>query len=288
MAAASGLCAAPNFMASKVLAAAIRSRYGTPSKALMSAAPARLGNESPITRSNSITRDTVLSPRSIPRADWRFAPYPKPQLTIAVGEILTVRHWWPLSTLLGHGPADFRAAAALDPFVWSGRVRVSRTHASVRLKEAIVSADNTPARTAAKYPLKHRPFWTTYMIIQTAPAGTPRLAVMMHEHTALCGQFARAFGNDQFESPSPLDLMIYVIEHHDAGWAEFDREPVTDEKTGLPYNLVETPAEYITVTSRLSPDFNSAAPSLLRPGIEHAQLGPVQRPLRSFHPRVDR
>jgi hypothetical protein len=94
------------------------------------------------------------------------------------------------------------------------------------------------------------------MIIQTAPAGTPRLVVMMYEHTALCGQFARAFGNDQFQPLSPLDLMIYVIEHHDAGWAEFDREPITDEKTGLPYNLVETPAEYITVTSRLSPDFN--------------------------------
>jgi hypothetical protein len=94
------------------------------------------------------------------------------------------------------------------------------------------------------------------MIIQTAPAGTPRLAVMMHEHTALCGQFARAFGNDKFEPLVPLDLMIYVISHHDAGWAEFDRDPVTDEKTGLPYNLVETPAQYITVTSRLSPDFN--------------------------------
>jgi hypothetical protein len=25
------------------------------------------------------------------------------------------------------------------------------------------------------------------------------LAVMMHEHTALSGQFARAFGNDRFE-----------------------------------------------------------------------------------------
>ena len=94
------------------------------------------------------------------------------------------------------------------------------------------------------------------MIIQTASPGTPRLAVMMHEHTALCAQFARAFGNDRFESLSPLDLMIYVIGHHDAGWTEFDRNPVTDEKTGLPYNLVETPAEHITVTSRLSPDFN--------------------------------
>jgi hypothetical protein len=94
------------------------------------------------------------------------------------------------------------------------------------------------------------------MIIQTAPAGMPRLAVMMHEHTALCGQFARVFGNDEFEPLSPLDPMVYVISHHDAGWTEFDRDPITDEKTGLPYNLIETPAEYITVTSKQSPDFN--------------------------------
>ena len=94
------------------------------------------------------------------------------------------------------------------------------------------------------------------MIIQTAPAGTPRLAVMMHEHTALCGQFARAFGNETFEPLAPLDLMVYVIAHHDAGWIEFDRNPVIDPKTCLPYNLIETPAEYITVTSKLSPDFN--------------------------------
>jgi Protein of unknown function (DUF3891) len=79
---------------------------------------------------------------------------------------------------------------------------------------------------------------------------------MMYEHTALCGQLARAFGNKQFETLSPLDPMIYVISNHDAGWTEFDRDPVNDEKTGLPYNLVETPAGYITVTSRQSPDFN--------------------------------
>jgi hypothetical protein len=94
------------------------------------------------------------------------------------------------------------------------------------------------------------------MIIQTAPAGTPRLAVMMHEHTALCAQLARAFGNQAFESLEPFDLMVYVIAHHDAGWTQFDRDPVPDPKTRLPYNLIETPAEYITVTSRLSPDFN--------------------------------
>jgi len=31
---------------------------------------------------------------------------------------------------------------------------------------------------------------------------------------------------------------------------------VTDQGTGLPYNLVDTPGQYITVTSRLSPEFN--------------------------------
>jgi hypothetical protein len=94
------------------------------------------------------------------------------------------------------------------------------------------------------------------MIIQTAPANVPRLAVMMYEHTALCLQFAHIFGNDRFEPLGPADLMIYVISHHDAGWLEFDRNPEIDAATGLPYNLVDTPPEFITVTSRLSPDFN--------------------------------
>ena len=94
------------------------------------------------------------------------------------------------------------------------------------------------------------------MIIQTAPDGEPRHAIMMHEHTALAGQFARAFGNAEFEPIEPADPVIYVIAHHDAGWAEFDRNPTIDEATGLPHNLVETPIESLTRTSRLSPDFN--------------------------------
>ena len=94
------------------------------------------------------------------------------------------------------------------------------------------------------------------MIIQTAPAGEPRLAIMMHEHTALAHQFARAFGNDRFEPPEPADLMCHVVLHHDAGWFEFDRDPATDPATALPYNLVDTPAQYITLTSRRSPDYN--------------------------------
>jgi hypothetical protein len=94
------------------------------------------------------------------------------------------------------------------------------------------------------------------MIIQTAPLGQPHLAIMMYEHTALAHQFAREFGNAKFQAVDPTDPMFHIVLHHDAGWADFDRDPVTDPKTNLPYNLVETPAEYITVTSRLSPEFN--------------------------------
>jgi hypothetical protein len=97
---------------------------------------------------------------------------------------------------------------------------------------------------------------TSTVIIQTAPSGTPRLAIMMYEHTALCLQFAHAFGNDRFEPLSPAQQMIHVVSHHDAGWFDFDRDPKIDPATGLPYNLVETPPEFITVTSRLSPEFN--------------------------------
>src|SRR5262249_33283001 len=94
------------------------------------------------------------------------------------------------------------------------------------------------------------------MIIQTAPAGEPRLAVMMYEPTALAHQFARAFGNARFEPAQPADLMCHVTLHHDAGWFAFDRDPATDPGTRLPCNLVDTPLAHLTVTSRRSPDYN--------------------------------
>src|SRR5438105_11438028 len=94
------------------------------------------------------------------------------------------------------------------------------------------------------------------MIIQTAPAASPRLAITMDEHTALAGTFARVFGNANFEPVAPREIMLYVISHHDKGWAEFDAEPKLDPRTALPYNLVDTPAEDITRTSAASPDFH--------------------------------
>ncbi len=95
------------------------------------------------------------------------------------------------------------------------------------------------------------------MIVQSAPEGEPRLVITMAEHTALAGQAARAFGNDRFEPVSPADEVLYIIDNHDAGWAELDRQAPTDARTGLPYNLVETPFEKIIATSAASPEFNT-------------------------------
>ena len=94
------------------------------------------------------------------------------------------------------------------------------------------------------------------MFIQSAPPGQPHGAIMMHDHAALSGQFARSFGNAGFEAPTPLDLVVYVIASHDAGWAAFDRDPATDPETGLPYTVFATPARHILPTSKGSPDYN--------------------------------
>ena len=95
------------------------------------------------------------------------------------------------------------------------------------------------------------------MIVQTAPEGDPSFVITMAQHTALAGRFAREFGNDRFEPVSPRDEMLYVIDNHDAGWADLDSRAPCDPETGLPYNLVSTPFDMIVKTSVGSPDFNS-------------------------------
>ena len=95
------------------------------------------------------------------------------------------------------------------------------------------------------------------MIIQTAAAAEgPFFAIRMDEHTALAAEFAAAFGNARFAPIEPRNVMLDVIANHDKGWVEFDADPLTDPRTGLPYNLVDTPAAHITRTSSASPDFN--------------------------------
>ncbi len=96
------------------------------------------------------------------------------------------------------------------------------------------------------------------MISQTAPEGEPHFVLTMAEHTDLCGQMARAFGNDRFEPPSPFDEVVYIVENHDRGWDPYDSNPGLDPTTRVPYIMARTPTPDAVKTNRGSPDFNEA------------------------------
>lgn len=94
------------------------------------------------------------------------------------------------------------------------------------------------------------------MIVQTAPAGEPRFVIPMQQHMTLAGKFARAFGNDRFEPVEPREVMLQIIDHHDAGWANVDAAAEIDPKSGFPYTVGETPFSIVVRTSAASPTFN--------------------------------
>ena len=75
----------------------------------------------------------------------------------------------------------------------------------------------------------------------------------MAEHNDLCGQFARAFGNDAFEAIDPRDEMVWVVSNHDAGWAEWDAAPALDPHTRLPAGIGSAPPEASVAANGLSP-----------------------------------
>ena len=90
------------------------------------------------------------------------------------------------------------------------------------------------------------------MMVQGAPTGETTFVCTMAEHNDLCGQFARAFGNDTFE---PLDEMVYVVSHHDYGWNEWDAAPALDAN-GLPGGIGGTPGRESIESNRKSPEIN--------------------------------
>lgn len=95
------------------------------------------------------------------------------------------------------------------------------------------------------------------MIVQSSEQNQAPFVMKMAEHTALAGDLARSFGNDNFEAVHPQEPMLFVIDNHDIGWKELDERAPQNPKTGLPYNLVETPFEEIIKTSSASPERNA-------------------------------
>jgi hypothetical protein len=96
------------------------------------------------------------------------------------------------------------------------------------------------------------------MMTQTAPEGEPHFVIAMTEHTEMCGQLARAFGNDRFERIDPFEEVVHVVENHDRGWDGYDANPGLDPVTRLPYIMARTPTPDAVKTNVGSPDFNEA------------------------------
>ncbi len=96
------------------------------------------------------------------------------------------------------------------------------------------------------------------MIVQSAPQGQPHFVILQTDHALTSGQLAKAFGNKAFAPLTPRALMEFVSAHHDEGWAELDQRFLQDPRTGLPYNLVQTPLAELVRTGAGSPDFNQA------------------------------
>ena len=75
------------------------------------------------------------------------------------------------------------------------------------------------------------------MVLRRDAAGV--LAIGQPAHARLCGQFARAWGNERLGTVEPLDEVSLGAEQHDLAWADWDRAPALNPETGLPVSFLE-------------------------------------------------
>jgi hypothetical protein len=79
------------------------------------------------------------------------------------------------------------------------------------------------------------------MVLRHDDAGV--LAVGQASHAWLCGQLARAWGNERFGAVVPLDEVALGAEQHDVGMGRWDLEPARHPETGLPKSFIEMGAQ---------------------------------------------
>jgi len=77
------------------------------------------------------------------------------------------------------------------------------------------------------------------MLLVPHPDG--HVAVAQPAHGWMCGQLGRAWGNERFGTVTPFEEVCLAAEQHDTGWAEWERAPTLDPKTGLPHTFSTAP-----------------------------------------------
>jgi Protein of unknown function (DUF3891) len=71
--------------------------------------------------------------------------------------------------------------------------------------------------------------------------------VRQTDHADLAAAFVRAWGNDEFAVPRPLDSMLIAARRHDDGWAVWERSPRTAEDGKRPLTFVD-----VEITSHIA------------------------------------
>jgi Protein of unknown function (DUF3891) len=69
------------------------------------------------------------------------------------------------------------------------------------------------------------------------------LAIGQPAHAWICGQLARAWGNERFGAVEPLGEVALGAEQHDIGMARWDLEPALNPGTGMPQSFMEMELE---------------------------------------------
>lgn len=77
------------------------------------------------------------------------------------------------------------------------------------------------------------------MVLRRDPSGV--LAIGQPAHAWLCGQMARAWGNERFGAVTPLEEVALAAEQHDVGMSGLDLDPPLDTATGLPQSFMDLP-----------------------------------------------
>lgn len=74
-----------------------------------------------------------------------------------------------------------------------------------------------------------------------APHPDGHVAIAQPAHGWMCGQLARAWGNERFGAVEPFEEVCLAAEQHDTDWSDWELAPTLDRASGLPHTFETAP-----------------------------------------------
>jgi hypothetical protein len=89
------------------------------------------------------------------------------------------------------------------------------------------------------------------VLLAAHPQG--HVAIAQPAHGWMCGQLARAWGNERFGPVVPFEEVCLAAEQHDTDWADWELAPTLDPDTGLPHTFRSAPLDVHLEIHRAGP-----------------------------------